>query len=174
MIRRHRGFSLLELLVVLVILGVLVSMYTLSSGLTGSDQDIEEETERLNALLRLASEDSTLNGREMGLRFYRQQYEFSMLRQVEDAWEWVPLDDDELFRPRALSEDYDLELVIEGREVALKDERNEKDAYKPQVFIFSSGEFTPFSLAIRPGFENRGQLIEVSAGGEIEITNEEG
>ena len=51
---RASGFTLLEILVVIVIIGVMVTMATLSIGLLGADREVEEETRRFWAVLRQA------------------------------------------------------------------------------------------------------------------------
>ena len=64
---------------VVVIIGILVTMLTLSIGVTGSDRDLEREDNRLRALVSLASEDALLQGRELGLTFLEDGYEFALL-----------------------------------------------------------------------------------------------
>ena len=54
------GFSLLELLVVLFIIGILVTMFTLSVGVTGGDREVDNEIDRLQALLKLAGEEAIM------------------------------------------------------------------------------------------------------------------
>ena len=72
--RPTSGFTLLELLVVLLIVGILVSLLTLSVGLVGADSAQRREAERIEALVQLAGEETMLHGIEMGLRVYRRAY----------------------------------------------------------------------------------------------------
>ena len=186
-----RGFSLLELLVVVVIIGILASMFTLSVGLTGGDRELEREADRLQALLQLASEDAVIQGRELGLRFFPDGYEFSPLDPGDN--EWQVMGNDPLLRERSLSPDLELLLIIEGREVDLQDSRDEweeqrarqdddeddsgdRDAdnsYRPQVYVFSSGDFEPpFSLELSRRFGDLTLSLDVSADGAVEITRD--
>jgi general secretion pathway protein H len=147
------GFTLLELLVVVFIIGILSAMFTLSVGLTGGDQDLETETDRLIAVIELASDEAIMQGRELGMRFYPDGYEFARFQEdfVEyydaedsdednpgdesdkapqsDQSEWIVLNGKELLGQRSLPEGILLELEIDGRSVALKrdDESDDDD-----------------------------------------------
>ena len=77
----HRGFTLLELLVVMMLLGIMLSVAVISIG----DQRIEElkhESERLYQVMRLAHEEAILSQEVLAIRFYPHAYEFQVL--VED------------------------------------------------------------------------------------------
>jgi len=195
------GFTLLELLVVVFIIGILSAMFTLSVGLTGSDRDLETETNRLIAVLQLASDEAIMQGRELGMRFYSDGYEFATFQEdfVEyydeqdsnqtdpsgqseevpetDQSEWVVLSSDELLRQRSLPEGILLELEIDGRSVVLDrddeaeddDDDKSKQEYQPQIFIFSSGDVSPFIVQLRREFENKSVLIEFDAEGLVEV-----
>lgn len=189
-----RGFSLLELLVVVVIIGILATMFTLSVGITSGDRDLEREVDRLQALLTLASEDAVLQGRELGLRFYPDSYEFSALDPVEDRWEIVS--GDPLLRERRLGADVELLVTIEGREIDLDAAREERDdwqaagagsgedneetdddeetaAYRPQIFLFSSGDLTPpFAVEMHRQFGDLRITLEVAEDGKVELTRD--
>ena len=169
--RTSRGFTLLELLVVMVIVGILVSLLTLSVGLLGEDCALRREAERLEALVQIAGEETMLHGFEMGLRFYRRAYEFSIYRDETD--EWIPLVDDRLFRRRDIPEALELDLELEGRDVLLEFEADENREYRPQVFIMSSGDITPFNLKFREAFSSDGYQVLIKADGSAEIKHDE-
>ena len=177
----EQGFSLLEIMVVVVIIGILVSIFTLSVG-SFAEAENAEHARRLEALLQVASEEAAIQGREIGLRFYQHGYEFSGRTLVVDdkglqQWLWVPLDDDRLLKPRTFADDYTIELLIDGKEAKLEFQRGEtaKDKlYVPQVFIFSSGEIAPpFSATIRQSFNDELITLSVTTDGKVEIKGDD-
>ena len=134
------GFSLIELLVVLLLIGIILTMATLAvrPGLGVADGD--DEAARLAALLQLAREQAVLQGDEHGLELNSGGYRLLML----DNNAWEPLTDP-VWRPRILPPELRLRLTVEGRAVALPDTAEGE----PQLLLFSSGEMTPFTLEIK-------------------------
>ena len=176
---RQGGFSLLELMIVMVIIGILVSIFTLSVG-SFDDNEAEEHARRLEALLDLAMEDATMQGREIGLRIYQHGYEFSARApQVDEQglqyWAWVRLDDDRFLQPRELGDDYALELIVEGKELDLDfDRKEDEDEYLPQIYIFSSGDVAPeFELRIRQSYASGAIVLTASVDGSVEVKADE-
>lgn len=137
--RASPGFTLLEVLVVLAIVGIIVSFAVISIGGDGRLELAEREAKRLAARVDLAGDEAVLRGRELGVRFSDRDYRFLMLE--TDAW--IPLADDPVFAPRPLEAALRLRLRMEDREVALGPA--ETDAPAPQVLLLSSGERTPFT-----------------------------
>lgn len=178
--RRATGFTLLELLVVVFIIGIMAAMFTLSVGVAGgTDRELRRETERLETLLALALEDATFQSHELGLRLYPKRYEFSvydrgdLLDPKDDKW--VPITTD-VFAPRELPEVFALELEIEGRAVKL--ERSAKDVakkYEPQLTIFSSGDLSDsFNIRVRSVEEDRSYSLAVAIDGKTKLTRDDG
>ena len=154
--RQFRGFSLLELLVVIVIISILFTFTTLAIRGTSPEELIQTEALRLDRLLQLALEEATLKGQEYGLEFSPDGYRF--LLYVEDNW--LPLEQDKLLRERLLPENMEFELEIEQIDVlidqdAIDTDADDEDTPRPQVFLLSSGEITPeFSVRlVMPGVE---------------------
>ena len=200
--QKMSGFTLLELLVVVFIIGILSTLFTLSVGLTGGDRELETETDRLIAVVQLASDEAIMQGRELGMRFYPDGYEFARFQedfveyyddeasdqpdQSEDApqsdqSEWIVLSNENLLNKRSLPEGILLELEIDGRLVVLErdDERDKDDEdensnqeYQPQIRLFSSGDVSPFVVQLRRRFENKGVQIEFDAEGMVEVTED--
>ena len=70
------GFTLLEVLVVLVIIGIIAAMAVVSTSVLGGDRQMDEEAQRLQSVLAQAREESMLDGRDVGMRVDRQGYDF--------------------------------------------------------------------------------------------------
>ena len=132
---RQAGFTLLEILVVLILLGIILSVAVLSTG-GGKERELEQEVQRMVRLIELAKEEAVLNRIELAIKFSPNAYEF--LRQENDNW--LPYTDHRLFAPRSLGEEYELRLLQDGISVSLQ----EKDAGR--ILLLSSGEMTPFEL----------------------------
>ena len=186
------GFSLLELLVVVFIIGILATMFTLSVGVLGSDPELEKEIDRLHALLNLAREDAVTNGRELGLHFYPDGYEFASYQEdfieyydpddeVQDRSEWIVLNPGTLLGPRRLPDSIVIELEIEGRQIVLDEKKEPMDddptreqdltdenTYRPQIWLYSSGDMSPFVIRFRREFSNDSLMLEFNDDGTTE------
>jgi general secretion pathway protein H len=149
---RDLGFTLLEILVVIVIIGVMVSMATLSMGVLGADREVEEETRRFWAVVRQAREEAELQSIDVAVFVGATDYEF--LRFDTRRNEWQPIADDKLYAQRTLPEGLRFRLWMEGRELLLKPglpdrgKKDESQKWPPQVTVLSSGDVVPFELQI--------------------------
>lgn len=181
-LNRKRGFTLIELLVVIVILGISVALLLPNMGSLRDDRDLERAAQRLAALLELASEEAGMQGRELGIRFGRDNYAFVDLD--PDTGAWIALSGDDMLYPRTLPEDSDFELLLEERQILLESEAipaadDDKDDDEltidvgpaPHVALLSSGETTPFTLYLRQDFSRTSIVIEGDALGGIEINS---
>jgi general secretion pathway protein H len=160
-----RGFTLIEILVVVVIIGILTAGLLLSVNLTGRDADLEKESERLTALVNYVREQAELQTREYGLLCQGDTYEFLSFDALRGLWRSA--DEDDALRSRKLPRGLGLKLVVEGREVVLR-RPVDVSTKQPQVIIFSNGDLTSFeitverdggrrSVSIAP--DNKGQVV---------------
>jgi general secretion pathway protein H len=149
---RAAGFTLLEILVVIVIIGVMVSMATLSVGLLGGDRQSEEEARRVWAVIGQAREEAELQAIDLALFVGTTDYEF--LRFDTRRNQWLPVVDDKLYAQRTLPEGLRFRLWMEGREIVLKpglpdrSKKDESEKWPPQLTVLSSGDVVPFELQI--------------------------
>ena len=145
-----RGFTLIEILVVIVIIGVIVTFAVLSFGVLGGDREAEQEARRLSAILAQVREEAALQGRDLGLRLEPTAYEFMSLEPRRGGWEVIA--DDDLMRRRELPDGLRMRLWLESREVLLEQPRAEArkkvETPTPQVIVLGSGEIVPFDLEI--------------------------
>lgn len=144
----NTGFTLLELLVVLLIIGISVTFITLT--IDTRSGDVEIEAKRLAALLNLAQEEAILNGREYALQFDAKGYSFLELA----GSKWKEIEEDDVLRKRNLPEGIDIELVLEGEEVDMISAENTFDegVAPPRIYLLSSGEFTPYEIVLRDAY----------------------
>jgi general secretion pathway protein H len=149
---RDRGFTLLEILVVIVIIGVMVAMVTLSFNVLGSDRQTAEETRRFWAVLRQAREEAELQSIDLAVFVGSSEYEF--LRFDTRRNEWRQVADDSLYAPRSLPEGLRFRIWLEGRELVLKpglpdrSKKDENQKWPPQLTVLSSGDVAPFELQV--------------------------
>jgi general secretion pathway protein H len=170
--RRAAGFTLIEVMVVVFIIGITASLAVLT--MSGGEPPVETETRRLKTLLGLVREESILQGRNLGLRFDAQGYQFFVLGNDK----WTALAQDPMLRHRELPDSLRLELEAEGEQLKFfpsdDDDEDKKDEDKektPQVFFLASGEVSPFSVIIRP-FDGDALRLSVSETGDIEVEPE--
>jgi general secretion pathway protein H len=168
---RDGGFSLIELLVVIVILGIMVGMAVLSMGLLRGTDHAETEARRLTALLALVGEEALVQGRDFGVEFFEDGYRF--LSWDADTGLWTEVTDEAALRRRTLPPELSIALAVDGREVIVQsDERRgtrKPDEIAPQVAIFSSGELTPFELFLVTGFVADAWVLRGRMRGDLEL-----
>ena len=160
------GFTLIEIMVVVVIIGVVAALMVLSFTLTGRDRELEKESDRLFALFTYAREQAELQTREYGVLFQDDGYEFLSYDVRRAIWRGVP--DDEALVARRLPDGLGVKLTVEARPVVLTRPKDARDK-TPQVMIFSNGDLTSFAATLeREGGlrsvtvtqDDQGQVIE--------------
>jgi general secretion pathway protein H len=170
---RRRGFTLIEILVVLVIIAVLTTIAVLSIGVLGADSGLDAEGDHYTDVVAAASEQAQLEGRDYGVWFGAGGYQ--VLVHDELAQVWNPPDDDPLYSLHELPSGVSGELSMEGRIVPqAPSSTGTSDApVVPQVMLFASGDASPYHLTLkREGLETvwqvdgqpDGTLIVIRAG----------
>ena len=161
LLARERGFTLLEVLVVVIIIGIVISFAVLS--INSDDKTLDEDARRLQALINLASQEAVLQSNELALQFNEDGYEFLAF----DGEKWQAISGDEILRPRTLPDTIAVDYEPEGQKLTLKGMDDE--AKPPRIYFLSSGEMTPFRLTLRRRGELDGYVLTGSARGKTEL-----
>lgn len=141
---RACGFTLLELLVVIVIIGIVTAGVLFSISFAGKDTDLETESKRLLSLMNYAREQAELQTRDYGIYFGQHGYEFVVYDVRTGAWRTV-FEDDAL-RERTLASGLDFKLVVDARPIVL----NETMAEPPNKTPSATPGATPYASPAPP------------------------
>lgn len=144
-----KGFTLVEILIVMLIITVVISLTVLSVSSTGQDGQLDQESRRIEGLVGLLHERALLEGRDFGIRIEPAAYEFVVYDPRRDRW--LMLDQEREFRHRDLPKGVSFQLQLDSQTVVIKPiDRNLSNGAppNPQIAIAASGEGTPFRLIL--------------------------
>jgi general secretion pathway protein H len=140
---RPAGFTLLEVMVTLVLIGIIAGFAVLSIPGGGEGQPLSEEAERLLTLLELNREEAVLLGEQRGVVFTETGYQF--VSYDPGSRQWAPPRQSGLRQSHDLPADMRLQLWTEGRPVDF----DKTPEGRPQLLLLSSGETTEFVALFR-------------------------
>ena len=188
-LKRHNndGFSLLELIIVLVIIGVIVATMSLTITDTRNDK-LRLEARRLSARLSLARDESIITNQELGLEVEPNGYRFLALG--DEGWIAIDSIEERQLIAQELPEGMEIQLQVEGlfaqfqehnefnslfkdfdeSTADLSSNEDEENKLRPQIYLMTSGELNAFKLAI--GYEDESPiyyLLEGSIEGNIKL-----
>jgi general secretion pathway protein H len=180
-LRFDKGFTLIEILVVIVIVATVLSVALLSFGILGNDRDLRTEAKRFVALTEVVQDEAAMQGREFGIELMTAGYRFVEFDAYTSQWADVP--GDEVLRLRALPDNVEFELFLEDKPILLEDDpapfddpeeqsnRAATDLYSPHLLVYSSGDATPFELHIWRRQDDSRVMLRGDALGAVEIVN---
>lgn len=140
---RERGFTLIEILVVMLIAGILTAAVLLSVRGGGEERLAREEIRRLDRLVALASDEAVFRLLELGLEFHREGYRFL----VWTGEAWAPLPEPGPLRAHRWPEALTGSLTVEAKPTPLHASFAAEEPV-PQVVFLSSGEVSAFQLEL--------------------------
>lgn len=140
--RQPRGFTLVEVMVVVIIAGLLTGAVLLVVGQSGPAQANKRELARLDASLEVMCDQALLGGSPRGLRFHARGYDFWQYR---DGM-WQSLADDS--RPQAVRWPDGLRPRVRVENLMLRPSLNQRS---PQVVCTGIEPPTPFSIEVGSG-----------------------
>lgn len=152
------GFTLIEILVVLIVVGLLAALAVLNLGGGSQQRELQNHVRETYLLMQTASEQAVLNNIELGLLLEEDGYRFVILD--ERANEWTETTE-RMFRERNYPEWLVLTEYIESDTPRLA---SEEDRLRPDIVFFSSGETTPFEVEFTIGSDSSYMHVLASDG----------
>ena len=164
LISKQRGFTLIEVMVVVVLIGLMASLVQFNFSGNKPEDKLKHESARFAAIFEVAADYGMLNNIELGLIVKKDSYQF--LGYDGTRWTEIPeqdwqanvtvpedivlsmeLDDLPIEEPMLFDADTFKEKDEDDFTLRSKEEQEEKII--PQVYILSGGDLTPFSLTFR-------------------------
>ena len=143
---RQKGFTLIEIMVVMVIIGVMAAMAAVVVSGNKERRQLENEARKLLAILQLTQEESVFQNVEIGVSIDSEGYEFKALDETNMSW--VAMSQDFL-KKRSFPEWLDVEFKGQGKEIKLPSANTDTKTFLPQLLFLSSGEGTPFTVILK-------------------------
>ncbi|MFC4259002.1 type II secretion system minor pseudopilin GspH [Marinobacter lacisalsi] len=144
---RQAGFTMIEIMVVMVLVGLLASLAIVNLGGGNQQREMTSKIRELYVLMQTASEQAILNNEELGLVIDEQGYRFVVYGERDQEWK---SESERLFQGRGFPEWMSVTLFSEGDIPRLasndEDEDDEGNQLRPDIVFYSSGETTPFEL----------------------------
>ncbi|MDO8892645.1 MAG: type II secretion system minor pseudopilin GspH [Sulfurimicrobium sp.] len=163
-VRGESGFTLIEMLVVLVIIGIVVAMIGVNLA-PDPRQALETEAQRLALLLQQARDEAMTSGTRIAFSAEKQEYRFwqapsrSTEKPGDAAKTWQAHPDRELYKPRSLAGSIRVdEMRINQQPV---------DMHLQKIVFTPSGMTLPFRVTLSDGVLR--VAISGNAIGEIEV-----
>ena len=162
MATRRSGFTLLELLLVMTIIGILAATVTLAVSDTGQRQRLQSEAERVALAIELARTEALTRNEIWGLSVAPTTYAFQIYDLNAGAWREV---EEQPFQRRTAEDGVVFRAQTNFTRLAQAGNRvdeestlaerllqgNSDDDPPPMIAIFPGGEVTPFQLVVSSG-----------------------
>jgi len=157
--KKIKAFTLIELMMVIVLVGIMASVMQFSIGINKPDEILKNNSARFAGIFNIAAEYSMLNNVELGLVIDKTSYQFLGF----DGVKWSPIADNKTLEPYILPEGVIIHLSLddlpieepqlfdtstftpEENDLYLSKEEDEKEVI-PQVYILSGGDITAFRV----------------------------
>jgi len=159
--RRERGFTLIEILAVLIIIGVVTGLVVFSMHSLDGRSNQGQTAEKLAGLIQLAGENARLENVQYGLKIKPHHYEFYKF--IDRGW--VAVTNDPTLAGHDLPGSLTLSVSVRnpihmpasatapgtGADAAAAppaQTEGKPETLTPQIAILSTGEMTPFTLRL--------------------------
>lgn len=161
---RSGGFSLIEILVVVVILGAVIGAATLAyRGHEG--RWLDEAAQRTRALMQLACERASLTGVDLGMRLETSGLQFGYLR--GEQWHPIASQSADELRPRPWPDGVQASGYLDGLLID-----PEREPQRPHWACYASGESSTIRIELRHAALSEGWRLQSLPDGRFDLERE--
>lgn len=168
----EQGFTLIEVLLVVVIVGILMGVTVISLNIQDPSRRLLLESERLSSNIRFARMLAENDQREIGLELMPEAYRFLAFDNAKRLW--LPLENEPALKPVTIPNIVIrwLERPEDADNPLVSDDNVERAQLEPDLILLSSGEATPGQLQLRVIGDDRvpARTLTVSDIGEVNDT----
>lgn len=159
--QQQRGFTLLEIMVVLVVIGLLLSMVNLAASDRAAQSETEQFARRLQAAFAQYQEESVFQNIDLGVAILPDEVwllaymdvnsqEFGTGLSIEERTimeenPWQPYQN-RLAPSINIPQEVDIRLMLDDQEIDLVELLDEDVGPKPALMFLSSDEYLPFEI----------------------------
>uniref|UniRef100_UPI004048B63D type II secretion system minor pseudopilin GspH n=1 Tax=Shewanella baltica TaxID=62322 RepID=UPI004048B63D len=173
---RHAGFTLMEVMLVILLMGLSAAAVTMSIGNSGPQQALDRTARQFIAATEMVLDETVLSGQFIGIVIEKTSYQFVFYKDGK----WEPLDKDRLLSEKQMEPGVVMNLVLDGLPLVQDDEEDDswfeepliepsaddkKKHPEPQVMLFPSGEMSAFELTFITKTD-KGQQVEALVVGD--------
>ncbi|MGI2209082.1 type II secretion system minor pseudopilin GspH [Shewanella baltica] len=172
---RHAGFTLMEVMLVILLMGLTAAAVTMSIGNSGPQQALDRTALQFIAATEMVLDETVLSGQFIGIVIEKTSYQFVFYKDGK----WEPLDKDRLLSEKQMEPGVVMNLVLDGLPLVQDDEEDDswfeepliepsaddkKKHPEPQVMLFPSGEMSAFELTFITKTDKGGQAEALVVG----------
>lgn len=165
--RQSGGYSMVELLIVLVVIGIMLSITALSMGNFEADP-AEKTVTRLRYHVELLSNEAIIRSEMLGLGFSDEGYAFFRLNEEGTAWQLI--DNDRLLKEQSFEAGVSGLAFVKGEALAV----GARAGLTPQIVAMPTGEITPFEYQVRSTVSENTSLLRFDALGRVIKAEDDG
>ncbi|MGC1181401.1 type II secretion system minor pseudopilin GspH [Legionella sp.] len=154
--KNNLGFTLIEIMIVIVIIGITVGFALIAFGDFGESKRILFAAEHLVNNLRLAQQEAILETNTLGLRIDNKSYQ---ILQLQNNSKWSPMSNKGIFKTTNFPQNTVITLIT----------KNHPGARKPSIIILASGDMTPFTLNFGSNKEDKLASLIGSRNGDLKF-----
>ncbi len=141
---RQRGFTLVEIIVVITIIAIITTVILLRTGTIRFERKVTVFAEQMQSFIQVCQQQAILQSTVIGIFILPDRYQAYYFSNEKQA-KWIPLaEKDSFWQSRMIPNDIYLQITTSAPMGI--------DQISPQVVIQSSGDFTPFTIDF--GFTN--------------------